>query len=60
VNLSHWTHGAFFKTSGKRRDHLEDLGIEGKIILEWALGKLNGKVCTRFIRLRIGTSGGLL
>jgi hypothetical protein len=26
------------------RDHSEDLGVGGKIILEWILGKLDGKV----------------
>jgi hypothetical protein len=28
----------------KERDHSEDLGVEGKIILEWILGKECGKV----------------
>jgi hypothetical protein len=32
----------------------------GKIILEWIVGKLDGEVWTGFIWLRIGTSGGLL
>jgi len=27
-----------------RRDHLEDLGVDGKIILEWVLGKWGGKL----------------
>jgi hypothetical protein len=31
------------------RDHLEDLGVDGKIILEWILGKQFGKVWTGFI-----------
>jgi hypothetical protein len=26
------------------RDHLEELGIDGKIILEWILGKCGGNV----------------
>jgi hypothetical protein len=36
---------------------LRDLGIDGKIILEWILGKLDGKVLTGCIWLRMGTSG---
>jgi hypothetical protein len=41
----------------KGKDHLEDVGIDGKIILEWVLGK-QGR--TEFIWLRIGISGDLL
>jgi hypothetical protein len=44
----------------KGRDDLEDLGIDGKIILERILGKYGGKDWTGFIWLRIGTSGGFL
>jgi hypothetical protein len=40
----------------KERDHLEDLGVDGKIILERILQKWDGKVWTGCIRLRIGTS----
>jgi hypothetical protein len=36
---------------------MEDLGIDGKIVLEWILGKQGVKVWTGFILLRIGTSG---
>jgi len=43
----------------KGRNHLEDLGIDGKIILEWMLGKW-GKAWIECIWLRIGTGGGLL
>jgi hypothetical protein len=32
------------------RGHLEDLGIDGKIILEWLLGKWGGKIWPGFIR----------
>jgi hypothetical protein len=39
---------------------LKDLDVDGKIILEWILGKYGGKVLTGFIWLRIGISGGLL
>jgi hypothetical protein len=44
----------------KGRDHSEDLGVDGKITLEWILGKYSGKVWTGFIWLSIGTSGKLL
>jgi hypothetical protein len=44
----------------KERDHLEDVGVDRRIILEWILGKQGGKVWTGFIWIRIGTSGGLL
>jgi hypothetical protein len=37
-------HTAFWLGNQKGRDHLEDLGIDGKIILEWILGKEGGKV----------------
>jgi hypothetical protein len=33
----------------KGRDHSEDLGVDGRIILEWILGKYGGKVWTGFI-----------
>jgi hypothetical protein len=41
------------------RDHSEDLGVDGKIMLEWILGKSCGKVWAGCMWLRIGTSGGL-
>jgi hypothetical protein len=44
----------------KKRDHWEDLGVDGRITLRWILGKAGGKVWTGCIWLRIETSGGLL
>jgi hypothetical protein len=35
-------------------------GVERRIILKWTLKKEDGKARTRFIWLRIETSGGLL
>jgi len=31
------------------KNHSEDLDVEGRIILEWILGKWDGKVWTGFI-----------
>jgi hypothetical protein len=32
-------HTKFYLENPKGRDDLEDLGIDGKVILEWILGK---------------------
>jgi hypothetical protein len=37
----------------------EDLGVDGRITLEWLLEKWGGKLWTDFICLGIGTSGGV-
>jgi hypothetical protein len=42
------------------RDHSNDAVEDGRIILEWSLGKFGGKMWTGFICLSIRTSGGLL
>jgi hypothetical protein len=42
------------------RDHVEDLDVDGRIILERVLGKEGGMLWTGFMWLRIGTSGRLL
>jgi hypothetical protein len=44
----------------KERDDSQGLGVAGKIILEWILGKYGGKLWTGFIWLRITISGVLL
>jgi hypothetical protein len=44
-------HTKFWSESQKGGDHLEDLGINEKIIVEWVLGKEG----TRFIWLRTRT-----
>jgi len=40
------------------RDHSRDLGVDGKLILYWILGKQVGKLWTGCIWLRVGASGG--
>jgi hypothetical protein len=64
MHISHMVeikmHTVLLLENQKGRDHSEDLGVDRKVILEWILMKQGGKLWTGFIRLRIGTSGGLL
>ena len=42
----------------KGRDHLENLDLDGRLILKWILKKQSGRGCTGFIWLRVGTGRG--
>jgi hypothetical protein len=42
----------------RERDHLEDRGVDGRIILRWIFRKWDVGVWTGLIWLRIGTAGG--
>jgi hypothetical protein len=44
----------------RERDHVEDPGIDGKIILRWIFRKLGGRAWIGLIWLRIGTVHELL
>ena len=44
----------------RERDHLEDSGVDGRIILNWIFNKWMGGAWTGLIWLRIGKGGGLL
>jgi hypothetical protein len=50
----------FWSENIKERDHSENPGEDGKIILESILGKQSEKMWTGFIWFRIRTSGGFL
>jgi len=43
----------------KERDNLEDLDVSRSIILEWILGKQDGKL-TGFFGMKLWTSGKVL
>jgi hypothetical protein len=44
----------------REREYLEDLDVDGSIILKWIFIKYNWKAPTGLIWLRIRISGGLL
>jgi hypothetical protein len=41
-------------------DHSEDVGVDGRKILKFVLGKYGGKLCVGFVGLKIETGDGLL
>jgi hypothetical protein len=61
AQMERWEmHTIFWLEILKGRDRSEDLGIDGRIIFEWILGKYGGKLWTGFMWLWIGTSAGLV
>jgi hypothetical protein len=51
----------FGRKNLKGEDHLEDLGVDGRIILQLNLKKKRRRrVCIGFIRVRAGSSDGFM
>jgi hypothetical protein len=44
----------------RERDHFEDPGVDGSVILRWIFRKWDGRAWTGSVWLRIGTGGGHL
>jgi hypothetical protein len=53
-------HTKFFSETLKGRDHAEDSGVDGRIILEWILGKYGEKVWTGCAWVKIAITDGIL
>jgi hypothetical protein len=50
-------HTEFWWRNVKERDCFGELGVDGRSVLKWVINKLEGRLWTGLIRLKLGTSG---
>jgi hypothetical protein len=53
-------HTGFWWGDPRGKGHVQDLDVDGKIILKWIFKRWNEETWTGLLRLRIGTGCGLL
>jgi hypothetical protein len=53
-------HTGFWWGDLRKGEDLEELGVDGRIIIEWMFKKWDGEEWTELLWFRIGTGGGLL
>jgi hypothetical protein len=53
-------HTGFWWGDQRKRDHLEDRGVDGRVILKLIFKEWNGEIWSGFIWLGRGTGGGRL
>jgi hypothetical protein len=60
VHVARIGEGRFLVGKPEGKNHLEDQGVDGRIGLDWILGRFAVGMWSGFTWLRIGTVGGLL
>ena len=53
-------HTGFWWEDPRKKVHVQDLGVDGEIILKWIFKRWNEETWTGLLWIRIGTGCGLL
>ena len=60
TNEAEEVHNGFWRGKVRERDHLEDTGVDEKVLIKWILRKSVDKTWTGLIWLRLGAVGELV